>query len=305
MKRIPAIILVLAIALSLFASTSAFADVSQSYTRRQLIEMSGITIPADFAGNYDNPTTVTLYYFNTYSILRSSPEDGSKNNLLNIYYYFETDRQIIRQLSTDGSEVEKHQISYRVTVPQTAHSFGSYKGFSLILWNGCYGWIKNTGIYTDSVAKGREYTIDTIIDTEPVSEGTIIDNNANTPIEIIPANFNIRTAATAAGVEVPDDFIPIFETGTPIVLFCPNSFSYFRSAPDKDNEHILSIIYLNTDTSDKDHLRADCKQVTYYGKYDGYLLVKWNGSYGWVKDSGLSPWGDISGTMYNKNPASN
>ncbi len=308
-------VLTLVCILSVVGYAAAYADASafsvknvnssepQAYTRKQIIELSGITIPDDFAGNYDYGTNVTLYFYNTYSILRTSPKDSTSNNICNIYYYFETDRQIKQQLSADGKEVETHELSYRATVPQTAISYGSYQGFSLILWNGCYGWVKNTGIYNGAVDRGREYVIDTVTDKKP-AEGFVIDGSSVTPIETVPAGFNIRTAAAACGTEVPDDFIVMFETGTPIVLFYPNSFSYFRSAPDKDDDHIISKIYLNSDTSDSDHLRADCKQVLYFGRYNGYLLIKWSGTYGWIKDSGLSAWGDISGLVYNRNPQS-
>jgi len=131
--------------------TTVYEGTPVTYTRREIIEMNGVEIPDGFNGDLENGTPVNLFARNTFSLLRSTPEDISTNITGYIYYYFETSR--------DTSSPD-HIISHRVTVTQKAVSYGEYNGFMLVLWNGRFGWIKNNALSSSVVGNGNSYTVE-------------------------------------------------------------------------------------------------------------------------------------------------
>lgn len=126
-------------------------QVPKVYTREELIRLSGIEIPEGFIGNYENGMTVYLFAKDNFSYLRSAPADDRSNAIGRIYYYFET-----QQDKTDP----EHILSCRITVGHSAVSFGTYGNFSLILWNGRYGWVKNTAVSYSPTTTGTKYTVE-------------------------------------------------------------------------------------------------------------------------------------------------
>ena len=125
-------------------------EVPRTYTARERIEMMGVEIPDDFAGDYENGTVIYLFARNSYSVLRSSPDNTDDSNAIAyIRYYFETE--------LDKSDPTAW-VSHRVAVGQSAVSYGTYGDYSLVLWNGRYGWIKNSGISLTQVITGGQYT---------------------------------------------------------------------------------------------------------------------------------------------------
>jgi len=102
----------------------------------------------------------------------------------------------------------------------------------------------------------------------------------------------------AAGVNIPEDFVASFEDGTPVELFAYGSYSVLRSHPDTDRNHILGYIYYSQSTSEANTFIAYPKNATCFGIYKGYALIEYNGSRGWVKETGLNVWGAVSGVTY-------
>ena len=105
-------------------------------------------------------------------------------------------------------------------------------------------------------------------------------------------------AALCGLPNVHNYFVSAFEDGTPVILYGVNTYSVMRSHPDFDAAHEIFNIYYNQATDDPNVFISDPKQATCYGHYGEFVLICYNGSFGWIKDTGLSVYGNNARIQY-------